>query len=142
MATGVTPPPYTRDILRLAASIPHLGRINDEDGAVELRSTTCGSRIRLGFTRQGDRLQDLAIEVEACAYGQAATCLMARHATDCDKGEARSALASISDWLNGESDDPGGWPGIEALEPGRARRGRHGAILLPFRALVEALEME
>ena len=30
-------------------------------------------------------------------------------------------------------------PGLAVLDPARARRGRHGAILLPFRALIAAI---
>lgn len=140
MAPGVKPPPYTRDILRLAASIPHLEKLEPEEGAVELRSPTCGSRIRLAYRGDAGRLSAIGIEVEACAYGQAATCLMAREACAVTLVEARAAVAEISDWLEGVRQDPGAWPGMEALEPGRERRGRHGAILLPFRALVAALE--
>ncbi len=140
MAAGVKPPPYTRDILRLAASIPHLCRLEQEDGAVELRSPTCGSRIRMGY-RSGDGvLSAIGVEVEVCAYGQAATCLMARHAAGTTVAQAKTALSDLQGWLDGVRGDPGDWPDLALLEPGRGRMGRHGAILLPFRALVAALE--
>ena len=38
------------------------------------------------------------------------------------------------------AEESGDWPGVQALAPARARKGRHGAILLPFRALLAALE--
>ena len=140
MAAGVKPPPYTRDILRLAASIPHLGKLEAEQGAVELRSPTCGSRVRLGYRSDHGQLTAIGIDIEACAYGQAATCLMARHATAVGLPEAITALAALKAWLAGEREEPGDWPDLALLEPGRGRMGRHGAILLPFRALVAALE--
>ena len=34
----------------------------------------------------------------------------------------------------------GDWPGLDALAPARSRKSRHGAILLPFRALLAAIE--
>ena len=43
-------------------------------------------------------------------------------------------------WLAGSGDSPEGWPGLSVLEPARARKGRHGAILLPFRTLLAAIE--
>ena len=52
----------------------------------------------------------------------------------------RDALDALSDWLAGARDDPGAWPGLGALAPARAKSGRHGAILLPFRALLAAME--
>jgi hypothetical protein len=39
-----------------------------------------------------------------------------------------------------EQEEAGDWPGLEALTPARPRKGRHGAILLPFRALLAAIE--
>ena len=36
-------PPYTREILRLAASIPYLESSEELAGATEGRSKTCGS---------------------------------------------------------------------------------------------------
>jgi hypothetical protein len=45
----------------------------------------------------------------------------------------------LSRWLASEHDDSG-WPGIAALAPARSRKGRHGAILMPFRALLAAME--
>ncbi len=72
--------------------------------------------------------------VEACAFGQAAAALVGGAAI----GQSLQSLAEIDDavaaWLNG-SVDPAPWPGLEALEPARAKSGRHGAILLPFRAI-------
>ena len=54
--------------------------------------------------------------------------------------DAADALLDLSAWLSGGRDDPGEWPGLEVLEPARSRAGRHGAILLPFRTLLAALE--
>jgi hypothetical protein len=45
----------------------------------------------------------------------------------------------LSDWLDGNRDEPGGW-GFEALAPARSRTSRHGAILLPLRTLLAAIE--
>ena len=49
-------------------------------------------------------------------------------------------MLSLSRWLSSEHDKAEAWPGIIALAPARDRRARHGAILLPFRALLAAIE--
>jgi hypothetical protein len=41
-------------------------------------------------------------------------------------------------WLAGEGDLPA-WSGIGALAPARDHPGRHGALLLPWKAACEAL---
>jgi len=86
------------------------------------------------------RVSRLRQAVEACAYGQAAAALMGGHAIGRSAEEAAAALAEIQAWLAGKGDMPAAWPGLDVLEPALARKGRHGAILLPFRALLAAIE--
>ena len=76
--------------------------------------------------------------VEACAFGQAAAALVGGGAMGITGNDAAAALLMIERWLDDDCVEP--WPGIGALDPARARRGRHGAILLPFRALIAAIE--
>ena len=134
-------PLYTTDILRLAASLAEPCALEREDRSAELRSPTCGSRItvRVQLDEAG-RVQRLTQQVHACAFGQASAALMERSAIGRGHDEAAQALLALSAWLASEREDPGDWPGLEALEPARSRRSRHGAILLPFRALLAALE--
>lgn len=134
-------PLYTRDILRLAASIPDQAGFNELEGATEGRSPTCGSRMRVAveLDEQG-RVASLRQAIEACAFGQASAALMAAHALDRTAPELEAAIAGIEAWLSGDDQAAPGWPGLEMLAPARSRRGRHGAILLPFRTLLAAIE--
>ncbi len=133
-------PLYTRDILRLAAEIPHLAGFDALGEAIELRSPTCGSRARVAVTLDdAGRVVSLRQAVEACAFGQASAALMGAEAFGKSHGEVEAAIASIGAWLAGAADgEP--WPGFAALEPVRGRKGRHGAVLLPYRALLAAIE--
>ena len=141
MAEGMTAPLYTREILRLAASIPGQVQFDELDGGSELRSPTCGSRLKLIVETGGDgQITGVSQAVEACAFGQAAASLMATHAIGHTAEEIRQAVAGIEAWLAGSDDAAGSWPDLAVLEPARSRKGRHGAILLPFRALLSALE--
>ena len=141
MAKGVTEPPYTREILRLAATIPFLEPFNQLEGATEGRSPTCGSRVRVAVELDwAGRISRIRQAVEACAYGQAAAALMGGHAMGRSVEEVGAALAELEGWLAGTGELPGAWPGLEVLEPARSRKGRHGAILLPFRTLFAAIE--
>ena len=134
-------PPYTREILRLAASIPYLERFDDLEGATERRSPTCGSRMRVAVELDwAGRVRIFRQAVEACAYGQATAALVGGHAVGRSADEVRDALAELEAWLAGNGEVPTAWPGLDVLEPARARKGRHGAILLPFRTLLAAIE--
>jgi NifU-like protein involved in Fe-S cluster formation len=132
-------PLYTVEILRLAASIPHLGPLDGADGRAELRSPTCGSTVvaEVKLDRKG-RVVALGQQVQACAFGQASAALMGGHAVGRRADEIEQAMAAFAGWLNGSRSDPGAWPGLEALAPARSRRARHGAMLLPFQALLAA----
>ena len=136
MATGVTEPLYTRDILRLAASIPGQRSFGEMAGAPVLRSPTCGSRMAARVTLDEHRqVSDIQQAVEACAFGQAAAALVGGRAIGMSRVEAADALACAEQWLAGEE-----WTELDVLLPARSRRGRHGAILLPFRALLSAID--
>jgi NifU-like protein involved in Fe-S cluster formation len=136
---AVSAPLYTRDILRLAAAIPHLGRLAGAQASAEKRAPVCGSSVVVDVMLDGEgRVAALGQEVKACAFGQASAALLGAHAlgrSPAELAEARDALAA---WLAGTRDDPGIWPGLEALAPARRLSARHGAILLPFQAAAEA----
>jgi len=141
MAQGMNPPPYTREILRLAASIPCLVPFEELEEASERRSPTCGSRMRVAVELDwAGRVKRLRQAVEACAYGQASAALVGGHAMGRSGDEVALALAELEAWLAGKGDLPTAWPGMDVLAPARSRKGRHGAILLPFRALLAAIE--
>lgn len=132
---------YSRDILRLAASIPHYGRLAAAQASVEKSSSVCGSRVVVDLALdEGGRVAALGQEVRACALGQASAALMGAHAigrAPVDLAEARDSLAA---YLAGTRDDPSAWPGLSVLSAARAYPARHAAILLAFEAAAEAAE--
>ncbi|MEO6361338.1 MAG: iron-sulfur cluster assembly scaffold protein [Sphingomicrobium sp.] len=134
-------PLYTLEILRLAAELPSYSPLEREDGRAELRSPTCGSLVSVAVQLDDNEgVKALALTVQACAFGQASTALMAKGAAGRARQEVAEALAALSAWLDGSRDDPGAWPGLATLAPARSRKSRHPAILLPFRALLAAMD--
>jgi NifU-like protein involved in Fe-S cluster formation len=106
-----------------------------------MRSPTCGSRIDLTVQLDSDRrVERLSMQVHACAFGQAAAALVDQHGIGRSHDEVAAALIVLSRWLAEEQEDAGDWAGIATLAPARKRKSRHGAILLPFRALLAAIE--
>ena len=57
-----------------------------------------------------------------------------------NREEVARAIQELEAWLAGKGDVPQSWPGFETLAPALGRKGRHGAILLPFRTLLAAIE--
>jgi NifU-like protein involved in Fe-S cluster formation len=132
-------PLYTTEILRLAASLSEPRPLEREDGRAELRSPTCGSRVATAvqLDQQG-RVAALSQQVHACAFGQASASLLQRAAGGHSRADVEAVLKQLNDWLDGAEPEPG-W-GLAALAPARSRKSRHGAILLPFRALKAAMD--
>ena len=133
-------PLYTLDILRLAGSLPDPRELERVDGSASQRSPTCGSTVATQVQLSGGKIEALSQTVSACAFGQASAALVAQHAPGRSSDDVKTALDELSAWLDGERDESPAWPGFVALAAARSRTGRHGAILLPLRALVAAIE--
>lgn len=131
---------YTREILRLAVSIPHQQRLDNPDGTADLRSRTCGSTVTADvILANSGELQDLGLEISACALGQASAAILGAQAvgkTAEDIGAVRDGLAAF---LTGSAGIPGPWPDMDKLAAAREHKGRHAAILLPYDAVIAAL---
>jgi NifU-like protein involved in Fe-S cluster formation len=135
----VTTALYNRDILRLAASIPHQSRLEAPQATVEKRSPICGSRVTvdIGLDDAG-RVSSLGQDVKACALGQASASLMGAAALGRTPEELEAARGALSAYLAGTRDDPGDWPGLSIFAEARPFTARHRSILLAFEAAAEA----
>ncbi|QPQ55966.1 iron-sulfur cluster assembly scaffold protein [Allosphingosinicella flava] len=130
---------YNRDILRLAASIPHHVRLADPQASAERRSPVCGSRIVVDLVLDHDgRVAALGQEVKACALGQASASLMGASAIGRTAADLAAARAALADFFGRRRGDPGDWPGIAILKDALPYTARHPSILLPFDAVAAA----
>ena len=130
---------YSRDILRLAASIPHLGRLPDPEASVERNSPVCGSRVVVDLSLdEAGHVAAIGMVVKACALGQASASLMGAHALGRSGEELAEARDALAAFLDGRRADPGDWPGLDLLRPARPYKARHPSILLAFEAVAEA----
>jgi NifU-like protein involved in Fe-S cluster formation len=130
---------YSRDILRLASSIPHLGRLDRPQASAEKSSPICGSRVAVDVALDGEgRVAELGQEVSACALGQASASLMGAHAVGRTGAELEQARDSLAAYLAGQGESPGDWPGLDVFAEARRVPARHASILLAFDAAAEA----
>jgi NifU-like protein involved in Fe-S cluster formation len=90
-------PLYNKDILRLAASIPHHQRLADPQASVEKRSPTCGSRVTADVRMEDGKLAALGLDVKACALGQASAALMAAQAIGMTADELADARDKLTE---------------------------------------------
>lgn len=131
-------PLYTLDILRLAAATASLQRLDHPQGSAEKRSLVCGSRVTIEVDLDAGKIAQLGGTVSACAFGQAATALLAQSAIGATENDLAEAATALETYLKNKRDDPGRWPGLAIFDRARAHPGRHAAILLPFEAARDA----
>lgn len=130
---------YNRDILRLAVSVPHQGRLPNPQASAEKRSPVCGSRVAVDVVLDGEgRIASLGQEVKACALGQASASLMGANAIGRSGDELEAARDALAAFLDGRRGDPGDWPGLSIFSEARPYKARHPSILLAFEAVAEA----
>lgn len=133
-------PLYNRDILALAVATSEYLPNPAARYHASARAPLCGSRILLDLDADDEgRMTAIGMHVEACALGQAAAALLARHAPGRTLADVRAARDAIASWFGGDAALPD-WPGFDLLAPARDYPARHGAILLPFDAAIAALE--
>ncbi len=130
---------YTREILRLAVSIPNQQRLDKPDGTAELRSRTCGSKVTADVMLGADgALRDIGLEISACALGQASAAILGAQAIGRTAADISAVRDNLAAFLEGSGDSPGEWPNMDKLTAARDHKGRHAAILLPFDAMIAA----
>lgn len=133
---------YSPALLGLATGLARFPLTDDLPLRAEARSRSCGSVMHLGLALGEDgRVARIGMRVSACAIGQASAALLAQGAEGADPVRIADTADALAAWLAGEGDLPTGWPGLEPLAPARAHPGRHGALLLPWKAAREALSL-
>jgi len=130
---------YTPEVLALATALARWPLADDLPLRGAARSPACGSRIELGLALDADgRIERIGLRAQACAVGQASAAIFAAAAVGQTPASLTAALAAIEAWLRGTQGLPD-WPGLGAIAAAQAYPGRHGAILLPWKAALEAL---
>jgi NifU-like protein involved in Fe-S cluster formation len=130
---------YTPELLALAVGLSNYPLGDHFPLTGEARSRSCGSTLRIGIETDGEgRIAHLGMRVAACAIGQASAAIFAAAAQGRSAGELADTLAALERWLE-DGGPPPAWPGLEPVAPAQAYPARHGAMLLPWRAALDAL---
>ena len=130
---------YNQRILELAGNIPRLGRLGDAQATVRAHSKLCGSTVTVDLSMADGTVSDYAQDVKACALGQAAASVVARHVIGATAAELREVRDRVRAMLkeNGAPPD-GAWADAAVLEPVRDFKARHASTLLAFEAAAQA----
>ena len=131
---------YNRQILDLAGNILRQGRLPAPDATAKAHSKLCGSTVIVDLVMDDGKIVDFAHEVKACALGQAAASIMARHVIGSTAAEIRVLRDQVRAMLKENGAPPEGkWAEVAVLEPVRDYKARHASTLLTFEATLDCV---
>jgi NifU-like protein involved in Fe-S cluster formation len=131
---------YSTKILKLAANMPHAGRLPAPDASAEKVSKLCGSKITVDVVMRDGKVADFGQDVKACALGQAAAAVLGEHVIGADLQEIEVARDALRAMLKADGPPPvGRFSELSVLAPVKDYPARHTSTLLAFEAVVEAV---
>jgi NifU-like protein involved in Fe-S cluster formation len=130
---------YTTELLAAAVDLANWPALENAPLHGSARAPACGSTLAMDVALGTDgRIARIGLGSRACAVGQAAATVFARHAAGLGLAEVQAAHDGIIAWLDGAGPAPD-WPDLALIAPAREYRARHGAMLLPWKAALDAL---
>jgi NifU-like protein involved in Fe-S cluster formation len=132
---------YTTAILRLAASLIYEDHLENPSASADVRSPLCGSRMSIDIeVDDHGLLQKIAFRVNSCALGQASAAIVGKYAIGQNVHAIRAIREDMSAFLSGIEGTYFEWPELNEFAIASRYPARHGAILLPFDAVLAAYE--
>lgn len=132
---------YSRQILALAADIPHVGRLDTPMGTARMRAPLCGSVVTVDVDLKGDRIARFAQDVKACALGQAAAAILGANAIGATRADIAAARDALAGMLKSDGPAPAApFDGLSIMQAARDFGNRHASILLSLDATLAAID--
>jgi nitrogen fixation NifU-like protein len=132
---------YHQAILELARRARLASRLEAPQASVTVDNPLCGDRVTLDLSLADGRVREVGHTVRGCLLCQAAAVAIGERAP----GETPATLrAVVRDLGEAITTAPGAarmpWPELAAFAPVHAHKSRHECVLLPFKALTQALD--
>ena len=132
---------YSARILKLAANLPHSGRLDAPDGTGERVAKLCGSRAIVDVTLDSaGRVETFGQDIKACALGQAAAGVLGQAVVGSSLEELVEARDAMSDMLKAGGEGPQGrFEGLRALKQVCDYPARHASTMVCVEATLDAV---
>ena len=131
---------YHDAIVRVARSGVGAGRLEKPHGSHTVDNPLCGDRVTIDVQVENGNVACVGHVVRGCMLCEAAASIIAEQAI----GESFKDLDSVSQTLQSmlERDEAieTNWEGLEMFRPVANYRSRHLCVLLPFQALIGAIQ--
>ena len=132
---------YQKDLLRLAARAIGAGRLDPADGSARVDNPLCGDRVTVDVRLDRGRVAALGHDVKACVLCQATASILGTEAPGKTADDIAGLIRAIEAMLKQGAQPPDGdWQGFAAFDPVRPIKSRHECVVLPVRALANAID--
>lgn len=108
------------------------------EASATMDNPLCGDRVSFGVNLADGRVSAAGHKVSGCLLCKAAASVAAEQAAGRDAAGASELLDQVSGLLKTGAEPA--FPALAAFVPVRPHKSRHACVLLPFKALVKALE--
>ena len=137
--------PYHAAIMSAAHRASGKGRLAAPDATATVDNPLCGDRVTIDIRRGGaggeGPVAEIAHVVRGCVLCEAAATVIVEAGTGAADAELRAASDRVRCMLENEGPPPEGtWAKAGMFLPVRPHPSRHDCVLLPFQALLEALD--
>jgi NifU-like protein involved in Fe-S cluster formation len=131
---------YDRRIRDLAASVDSIRPLAAPDASATAQSRLCGSRVTADICLRDGVIAAYGHRVRACLIGRASAALLGRLIVGLSPAELRAGTQAMRALLADRVVPPREpWRAFEIFLPVADFPSRHGAALLPFEAVEQAL---
>ena len=127
---------YPKPLLRLAAAAHGAARLTHPTTTATRVNPICGDKIVIDLEVKDEVIQAVGYEVKACVICQASASALTGALTGQPRTAAGALRAILKSMLSESTQAPEGFADFEAVQP---YPSRHGCVLLPFDAALEAL---
>lgn len=131
---------YQQAIKELAKAAHGAGKLDAPDGEASLDNPLCGDRVRMQVARKHGRIVAIGHETKGCLLCRASASILGQHAIGKTAGEIAVVRDALQNMLNTADVAPLAWQELESFVPASRFPSRHQCVLLPFSALLAALE--
>ncbi|MBK7022797.1 MAG: iron-sulfur cluster assembly scaffold protein [Sulfuritalea sp.] len=131
---------YQDAIKQFAQAAHGHGTLENATGEAKLNNPLCGDRVRMQVALDAGRIAAIAHETKGCLLCRAAASLLGARAAGMDSAAVEAVSDELDAMLKGAAPAPAAWPELAMFVPARAHASRHRCVLLPFRALIDALK--
>ena len=137
--------PYHAAIMSAAHRASGKGRLEAPDASATVDNPLCGDRVTIDI-RWDDpggrgRMLEIGQVVRGCVLCEAAASVIVEAGAGVSAADLRAASDRVRRMLEDGGPPPeGAWRKAEMFLPVRAHPSRHDCVLLPFQALLEALD--